>query len=190
MVKTCIIQDCGKPRRGHGYCSAHYERWRRYGDPTFGRSEEGAALKFFRESVLPYTGDDCLLWPYAKTSGYGYMQFVGKPQRINRLICEHLFGPPPTPLHQAAHLCGKGHEGCCSPRHLAWKTRSENEADKLLHNTSARGERCGSSKLREEDAREIIALRGKVTQTELAKRYGVDQSHISRIQTGDVWFWL
>lgn len=34
---TCTI--CGKPMKGHGYCNAHYIRWKKFGDPLhyFGR---------------------------------------------------------------------------------------------------------------------------------------------------------
>jgi ssDNA-binding Zn-finger/Zn-ribbon topoisomerase 1 len=28
----CLI--CGKPVKGHGYCSKHYQRWKKYGDPA------------------------------------------------------------------------------------------------------------------------------------------------------------
>jgi hypothetical protein len=29
--RRCLI--CGKPVKGHGYCSKHYQRWKKYGDP-------------------------------------------------------------------------------------------------------------------------------------------------------------
>ena len=29
----CPVQDCGKPKYGAGFCQAHYERFRKYGDP-------------------------------------------------------------------------------------------------------------------------------------------------------------
>lgn len=31
--KLCTIAGCSKPNYGHGYCSAHYQRWRRVGHP-------------------------------------------------------------------------------------------------------------------------------------------------------------
>lgn len=30
---TCSVDGCAKPARTRGWCSAHYERWRRNGDP-------------------------------------------------------------------------------------------------------------------------------------------------------------
>lgn len=29
----CVIEDCGKPNYGRGYCQLHYTRWRTHGDP-------------------------------------------------------------------------------------------------------------------------------------------------------------
>ena len=33
--KPCLVALCGKPSRAAGYCSGHYHRLSRYGDPTF-----------------------------------------------------------------------------------------------------------------------------------------------------------
>ena len=39
--EACVI--CGKPTKGHGYCNAHYIRWKKYGDP----------LHYFHRQVEP-----------------------------------------------------------------------------------------------------------------------------------------
>jgi hypothetical protein len=33
-TRTCTLDGCDKPHFGHGWCSMHYTRWRRHGDPT------------------------------------------------------------------------------------------------------------------------------------------------------------
>lgn len=33
----CSLDGCGKPHHQHGYCQAHFARWRRHGDPLGGR---------------------------------------------------------------------------------------------------------------------------------------------------------
>lgn len=33
MAATCSIEDCGKKVTARGWCSAHYTRWKRHGDP-------------------------------------------------------------------------------------------------------------------------------------------------------------
>ena len=39
--RICSIKGCGKPHKAHGWCSAHYSRYLRHGDPLAG----GAARK-------------------------------------------------------------------------------------------------------------------------------------------------
>lgn len=34
-TKRCSIEDCDRPLRAKGLCAAHYERLRKYGDPTY-----------------------------------------------------------------------------------------------------------------------------------------------------------
>lgn len=33
MAKPCKIDGCSSPASGRGWCSKHYQRWRRHGDP-------------------------------------------------------------------------------------------------------------------------------------------------------------
>ena len=99
-------------------------------------------MRYFQEIVLPYTGDDCLKWPFGGIrAGYGQLNTGGRQQYVHALACESTYGPAPTPNHVASHNCGKGHEGCCNPRHMAWKTRAEDAADRLVHGTHNRGDR-------------------------------------------------
>lgn len=34
-MNDCSMPDCDKPRKARGWCSKHYNRWYRYGDPTW-----------------------------------------------------------------------------------------------------------------------------------------------------------
>lgn len=119
--------------------------------------------------LLPYA-----LPPFAKfKNGYAELCIAGQTLRVSRLVCERVHGPSPSPDHQAAHSCGKGHLACVTKRHLSWKTRSENMADKVLHGTSKRGENCNFTKLSEASVLEIRALRKSVPQSEIAARFGI-----------------
>lgn len=51
-------------------------------------------------------------------------------------MCQKAHGDPPSPKHDAAHSCGRGHEGCVNPNHLSWKTKKQNQADRITHGTS------------------------------------------------------
>lgn len=33
LTQKCSIKDCGKPTQSRGWCSKHYQRWLKYGDP-------------------------------------------------------------------------------------------------------------------------------------------------------------
>ena len=188
---VCSIEGCDKPFEARGYCIAHYRRWRRHGNPTAGGTPWGEPEQYFLEIVLSFTSDECLLWPYHKGSnGYGMLWRDNRQQGVHRLACEAIHGPPPTPKHEAAHLCGKGHNGCCNPQHVRWATPAENCADALAHGTQARGERNGRTKLGESDVLQIRALHGAMPQREIAKIFGVSQGQINRIHCGKSWNWI
>lgn len=190
--KLCKIDGCDKPAIARGWCGAHWARWKRNGNPLAGRTPDGEPLKFFNEVVLAYRGDECLTWPFgANSQGYGTVQVDGKTQRVHRLVCEHRHGPPPTPNHDSAHSCGRGHLACVNQMHLVWKTSAENEADKLTHGTHNRGERCGASRLTEPDVHEIRRLLAYgETQQAIADRFGVHLMTVNDINTGRSWAWL
>ena len=156
-------------------------------------TKPGEAARFFKEVVLPFRGDECLLWPYAKTpKGYGKLGggSAGGCWIVSRMACEEFNGPPPSPKHHAAHNCGRGRDGCVNPAHMRWATPKENEADKREHGTLNTGERNGGAKLTEAQARYILSMKGKVTGRMLAKQFGVTFQAISKIHTGTKWAWL
>jgi len=105
-------------------------------------------------------------------------------------MCRLAHGEPPAPDYQAAHSCGRGVDGCLNPNHLRWATAEENEADKLLHGTSNRGERHGMVKLTEDEVRAVRALKGKVSQRAAAKALGYTRGVVCDIWTGRTWGWL
>ena len=151
-------------------------------------TEQGKVKRFFDNFVVPYSGDHCLIWPFAKArNGYGVIGHKGRNAMTHRLACEKRHGPPPTTTHQAAHSCGNGHLGCVNPNHLSWKTPKENTADKVVHGTQLRGEGVKQAVLKPDQVAEIIAMRGVVTQSDLAERYGVKREAISKIQLGKRW---
>ncbi len=153
------------------------------------RAKIGEPMRYFREVVLAYEGTECLTWPYAKSSGYGVMQADGKDKLVHILACQHRNGPPPTPKHEAAHSCGKGHEACCSQMHLSWKTRKENHADKLVHGTHNRGERHGMAKLTTDNVR-FIKAHSEMRGVDLAAMFHVHPATICFIRKGRSWQWL
>lgn len=195
--RICSVEGCGKPAGKSGWCKPHYMRWWHTGDiqatrPFRHLPRDGEPEQFLKEVALSYQGDDCLLWPYSKANyGYGEVRFGGRKGRkrlVHRVICELTRGPPPSGKNDAAHSCGN--RLCCNPRHLRWASRTENVADSRLHGTISRGERNGHARVTESDVRLIRALRGKATQQEIAKRFGVSRAAVSAIQRRSSWAWL
>lgn len=188
---TCSILDCPKPRHCRGYCDAHYARFLRHGDPLGGRTPPGKPLRYIQEVALLHTSSECLTWPFGKDGdGYGQLRVDGKKAKASRYICQLAHGAPPSPRHEAAHSCGKGHEACIAPGHLSWKTPTENQADKVLHGTINRGERNANAKITQAAAGEILALKGIEKRREIANRFGVSYQTVGRIHNGRSWAWL
>lgn len=185
--RICSIPNCGKPHDSHGYCGAHARRFKRHGDPNVCRTPPGTLPTFLAEVVLPYEGDDCLIWPYSRTKGYATMIRDSRTIYVSRLVCEARNGPPPTPDHDAAHSCGKGRSGCVTPRHMSWKTRKENMADTIPHGTHKQGERHPLARLDADQVREIRALRGFMSQRAIGAKFGITQTMVGRIQRRDNW---
>jgi len=131
---------------------------------------------------LDYQNDRwCLIWPFGSISGTTIQ--VGKPPlNVCRLMCEYRNGPPPTPKHQAAHSCGRRHEGCVNPQHLSWKTNAENQVERYQHSGLTK-----RTKLTPEQVDEIRALKGRATVIDIAKQYGISITNTRSILAGRLW---
>lgn len=145
---------------------------------------QGVGVSFLRHNVN-YDGPSCLIWPMSRNpNGYGMLGFEGGHHWAHRFMCELVNGPPPTPGHEAAHSCGRGKDGCVHPKHLSWKTISENALDSRKHGTQARNPNGPAGKLSDEQVAEILTLKGKETQASIADRYGCSPSTVRDIFSG------
>lgn len=131
-----------------------------------------------------FAGPECLTWPFSThPTGYGTFGHNGGHFYAHRFMCELVHGPAPSPKHYASHNCGNGHLSCIHPGHLAWKTPYENAIDRLRHGNNHKAGRK-RDKLTAEQASEIFALKGVMTQYEMAALYKVSRETISSIHTG------
>lgn len=189
--RICSVAGCGKTIKARGWCNAHHRRWMRYGDPLKGTTEQGAPLRFIEALLVSEPVEECIDWPFATLpGGYGHLWVDGTDIVASRYICERVHGEAPTPDHDAAHSCGRGKQGCVNPAHVGWKTRVENEKDKLVHGTSNRGERNGKSILTAEAVQQIMALKGQMTGREAGELFGTTRWTIYKIWSGHLWSWL
>lgn len=190
-MSQCSIDGCLRSARSKGWCNGHYLRWWKTGDvmATAPFIEKGEPLAFIENVALKHQGDGCLKWPFScDGSGYGKVWHEGRIERVSRLVCQRVNGPAPSPEHQAAHSCGKGHEACISPHHLVWKTGVENMADQVTHGTRRFGERSPVAKIKKTDVDRIFEMKaGGVKQREIADVIGISPAQVCRILKGTNW---
>lgn len=189
-MKICTVEGCSLKHHSSGYCSTHYARFSKHGTTDKQVRKAHSKAREFLHLALSMECEECINWPLKRKNGYGQMTFRGKRTLPSRAMCFLAHGEPPTDKHEAAHSCGKGHEGCVNPRHLRWATSKENSEDCIRHGTVARGERSGSSKVTEDQARFMILNRGKIKQKTIAAMLGVPKPTVCQIQKGKSWKWL
>ena len=182
IQRICSIEGCGKKVFGRGWCQTHYHRWWAHGDVMHVTkpSDLSAGHNFFHNVAMRHDTDECLIWPYGKTAKNGYAAFSwgGKASLVSRVICEHVYGPPPTPSHQAAHSCGNGHLACVNPRHLRWATPTENLADCVIHGTNKK--LASRAKLSDD---QIRAMRIDTRSARIiGAEYGVSRGVVDRVR--------
>jgi hypothetical protein len=124
----------------------------------------------FLVSLKDHQGDDCVIWPFAAgENGRSLFFHNGQSHWAHRLMCQMVHGPASDDRPLAAHECGNGDQGCVNPRHLNWKSHSENQLDRTRHGTASTGAKLNFTPEQIEDIR---AKYGIYTQTELAAMYG------------------
>lgn len=184
--RICSVEDCGKPHEGRGYCTGHLKRFHKYGGPLAGPTHVGAPQKWILDHAN-YDGDECLKFPFStEANGYCSIKWNRKKTRPHQVMCLLRHGPKPTPEHEVAHTCGNGNQGCCNPRHLVYKTRMQNQRDRVLHGTQNKG---ATRKLTPE---QVLYIRncGIRPARLLAEQFGVGLPNIYAILNGKGWSWL
>ena len=102
---------------------------------------------------------------------------------VHRAVCLAFHGLPPTSGCDAAHFDGSRTNN--RPENLRWADRRGNMADQYRHGTRVAGERTGNAKLTAELVRTIRGEPG--LHRELAAKYGIGRTAISRIKNGRRW---
>lgn len=130
----------------------------------------------------------CWLWRGAKLrSGYGSFFWRGKRMRAHR-VALWLATCLPVPQDKVVmHRCDM--PLCVRPDHLAVGTQADNLMDMAAKRRSTHGERNRHARL---TASQVQAIReryaaGGIRQRDLAREYGVSQSHVSGLIAGRFW---
>jgi predicted XRE-type DNA-binding protein len=138
--------------------------------------------------------DKCWEWKaYINKQGYGWMNVGNKrskpSHRVSALI--HNLIQSIDDVLQVLHKCDN--RKCCNPHHLFVGTHTDNMKDKAAKGRAKGkphpGENNPMAKLKQSDVNLIRGLyfSAQFSQSKLAKNFGVQQSHISRIVTNVRW---
>lgn len=192
-MKLCVVEGCFREVLAKGLCNAHYQRLRLTGDlkpeiPARTLAPKGAGVAFIESVVNSPRTDECILWPYGSRDGvYGGVVILGEKRFAHREVLIRVSGVDNKDM-EAAH--GPCHTPLCvNPAHLSWKTRKENNADRLRDGTSVVGEGNPAAKLTALHAETIRVLREErgISYRVLSRAYGVSKGHISNICAKRVW---
>lgn len=136
--------------------------------------------------------DECWPWLAGRFGdGYGAFRLGGRGSlsaRAPRAAWMFTYGDIPEGL-LVCHHCDN--PLCVNPRHLFLGTPKDNMLDMIRkrREVTTPGEKNGMAKMDDGLVREIREAwsAGGVTQRQLASRYGVNQSQISRVVSRDRW---
>ncbi len=137
----------------------------------------------FEEKYVPEPMSGCFIWTANVGShGYGMMSTVSLTKEVSHRISWKLFrGEIPEGMW-VLHRCDN--RLCVNPDHLFLGTQQDNIADATKKGRVA-SVKNGNHPHAKLAANDIIEIRSsKERGVDLAKRYGVSQSHISQIRSG------
>lgn len=152
------------------------------GHPGYEVSDLGRVRSIDRQTLVVRKGK--LLRPGRASHGYPTVALGRQSRTVHSLVAEAFIGPRPEG-QEVRHLDGDRSNASLS--NLRYGTPKENGADRVRHGTGTRGSQYRSTRLTEQDAQEIRALKGVVSQKALAERYRTSPSAIQAIHDGRTW---
>lgn len=146
-MQTCSIEGCSKKLLARGWCSLHYQRWRRHGDPLAVAPKASLEERFWASvskggpipARAPWLGQ-CWTWVgKPDDGGYGRID-IGGLQRIpaHRVSWTIAFGDI-KPGVEVDHRCRN--RACVNPDHLRLATRKQNREHLDLYANNKSGYR-------------------------------------------------
>ena len=131
----------------------------------------------------------CWLWQASFAGkGYGQIRVPGTRRNVyaHRLSYELYKGPIP-PGAQLLHSCDT--PACVNPAHLSIGSCKDNLQDMKAKGRHLYGERNDQAKLMyaQIEAIKVLLVESNLSQSEIARRFGVHQTIVSRIKRGERW---
>lgn len=175
----CKVEGCGPVagRHGLGFCSKHYQRYKKHGDPTY---TVNAPRDLGLEDHLKWKGwsvSDSGCWVYDGATdgwGYGILNHKGRMLGAHRVAYAVWVGDITDELI-VRHTCDN--PPCINPKHLLSGTHGDNASDRGSRN------RAGAAKVTVEQVLEIRHLRNTIDMTlqQIADTYGLSRDGVASI---------
>lgn len=127
-------------------------------------------------------------WPWIGdfgTTGYGQINVGGRNVGAHRIAYWLATGETIDGFVIRHYECDN--PACCNPAHLKRGTQQQNVADRVARGRSARGEKCGRSKLTEAQALAILSAPTWKDGALLALQFGASKHAASDIRSGRTW---
>ncbi len=165
--------------------------------PTSKTTRLNLSKRFWAKTHIPENINECWIWRGSRNEkGYGQIRIAGRAFKAHRIAYELCMGRRAGQDLFVCHKCDN--PPCVNPAHLFLGTASDNardSADKGRQKNQKHpemrplGERHPMAKLDWATVRQVRALYadGGHSQPALSRRFGVSQSHIQRIVTGQNW---
>ena len=123
-IRTCSIDGCENVHRARGWCSTHYNRWNKHGDPLHVAPRQFAPPFERFLSQIEVRDSGCIDWVgQVNLQGYGIIYVNGRNLRVHRYIWELEVGPIPEGK-VIDHICHN--RVCCNVDHLRVVTVTQN----------------------------------------------------------------
>jgi hypothetical protein len=179
-MKKCRF--CENKVIGRGMCRTHYQQHWKAGTLNLFDVDKAPLKERILQKIMVQE-DGCWAWTgQLNWAGYPLVWKNGKAVKAHREMYRLAKGELPDDL-VICHSCDN--PACVNPDHLFAGTRYDNNNDAKRKNRNQHGESHWRAKLTYEDIQKILA--DTRSQSNIAKEYGVDPSHISRIKSGEVW---
>lgn len=185
VSKICSVDGCDRVHYGKTLCEMHWRRWRKHANP-FGLGSTPDQKFWVRVAI---TADDsrCWIWQAGRTKdGYGNVAVNGHYHvRAHRAAWFYTYGRYPADILR--HTCDT--PLCVNPKHLLEGSHADNVRDKVRRNRQMKGEHVPNAVLRSRDIpviRQLLADKS-MSQTDIAKQFGVSRRNIGMIKNGHTW---
>ncbi|MDD5458381.1 MAG: HNH endonuclease [Phycisphaerae bacterium] len=161
------------------------------GYPDYGVAADGSAYTHKKKigNRWKITEDWNALAATIHHDGYRYitLYFAGKARsrKVSVLVCELFVGPKPNGPGRQECRHKNGNRLDDRADNLEWGSSAENAIDREHHGRTRRGENNGFAKLTDAQVAEIMSLKGKLSQSQIGRRFGISQVHAGRILNGN-----